>query len=132
MGIEQRIRNILLNDKTLTDAMKKISKKDDVGDVGIYVNNLPDGDLDNFPYILISIKSLKESLFYDDESHAWDVALYLGIGTETYKDSLTLSNLAFGVLRELGFSLVESDSFNDTENNLIGSRMTVQNKLFSK
>lgn len=112
--------------------MEKISKKDDVGEVGIYVNNLPDGDLDNFPYILISIKSLKESLFYDDESHAWDVALYLGIGTETYKDSLTLSNLAFGVLKELGFSLVESDSFNDTENNLIGSRMTVQNKLFSK
>lgn len=129
MGIEQRIRNILLNDKTLTDAMKKISKKDNVG---IHINTLPDGDLDEFPYILIQIVSLKDSLFYDDESYGWDVIVNLGIGVKTYKESIDLSNLVHKLLGKFNFTLVESDSFDDKENNFKGSRLTFRNNIFDK
>lgn len=129
MGIEQRIRNILLNATMLTDEMKVIGKSDDVR---ISVNTLPDGDLSKFPYIIIIIKSLKDSLFYDDESHAWDVVLNLGIGTSSYKDSITLSNLVHELLGDFNFTLIESDSFDDQENNLIGSSLTFRNNIFYK
>jgi len=134
VGIEQYFRNLFLSHQILVDYLnreKGPSIPNDQSD--IFIDSLPgfsDGFSKHLPLILIKCIECRDSFFYDDEPHAYDVVLNIRIGARTYEELSVIGELLTNQMLEESFILTDSDSFNDSVENMRGLSITLRNNVF--
>lgn len=131
VGIEQYIKNLFLSNLDIVDALS--IGKDDSLDPDIFIDQIPEFNaeqVEHQPLIVIKCKSAKDSLFYDGVFNAKDVTVIIGIGVNVYSELTTITALVNDLLHKNNFDLIDSDSFNDVQENVVGSRLTYRNSIF--
>jgi len=134
VGIEQYFRNLFLSHQPLVDYLNKDKPVDELPVLtDIYIDHLPsftDGFDEHLPLILIRNKECSDSFFYDDEPHAYDVLISIGIGAKNYESLSDISDLVKGLMLGEDFFITESDSFSDSVENMLGLLITFHNSIF--